>query len=177
VLFHPCTGVTKLACGKYRLTKFRKMKTYALCPISEKKVNERVARVNATFTVLLVAGFLFTQNLFFVAFLAIDFYLRTADLAKYSLVVLSSKNIVKYLQIKELLINAGPKIFAARIGLILSGLIIISHILNAKILALVIAAILGLFSFLEAAFGLCVACEIYPYVYRLLYSRRADYNI
>ncbi len=51
------------------------MKTYALCPISEKKVNERVARVNATFTVLLITGFLITQNIFFVAFLAIDFFL------------------------------------------------------------------------------------------------------
>jgi hypothetical protein len=153
------------------------MKTYALCPISEKKVNERVARVNATFTVLLITGFLFTQNIFFVAFLAIDFYLRTADLAKYSLVAISSKNIVKYLQVKELFINAGPKIFAARIGLILSGLIIISYLLNVKILALIIAGILVLFSFLEAAFGLCVACEIYPFVYRFLYSKNADYNI
>jgi len=120
------------------------MKTYALCPISEKKVNERVARVNATFTVLLITGFLITQNIFFVAFLAIDFFLRTADRAKYSLVAISSKNIIKYLQVKELMINAGPKIFAARIGLILSGLIIISHILNVKIPALVIAGILAM---------------------------------
>jgi hypothetical protein len=153
------------------------MKTYALCPVSEKKVNERVARVNATFTVLLITGFLFTQNIIFVAFLAIDFFLRTTDRAKYSLVAISSKNIIKYLQVKELMINAGPKIFAARIGLVLSSLIILSYMLNAKILAFVIASILGLFSFLEAAFGLCVACEIYPYVYRLLYSRNADYNI
>ncbi len=153
------------------------MKTYALCPISEKKVNERVARVNATFTVLLITGFLITQNIFFVAFLAIDFFLRTADRAKYSLVAISSKNIIKYLQVKELMINAGPKIFAARIGLVLSSLIILSYLVNVKILALVIAGILGLFSFLEAAFGLCVACEIYPLVYRLLYSRKADYNI
>jgi hypothetical protein len=153
------------------------MKIYALCPISEKKVNERVARVNATFTVLLIAGFLITQNIVFIAFLAIDFFIRTADLAKYSLVAMSSKNIVKYLQVKELMINAGPKIFAARIGLILCSLIIISYMLNVKIPALVIAGILGLFSFLEAALGLCVACEIYPFVYRLLYSRKADYNI
>ncbi len=153
------------------------MKIYALCPISEKKVNERVARVNATFTVLLIAGFLFTQNIFFLAFLAIDFFLRTTDRAKYSLVAISSKNLIKYLQVKELWINAGPKIFAARIGLVLSSLIILSYLVKAKILAFVIAGILGLFSFLEAAFGLCVACEIYPYVYRLLYSRNTDYNI
>jgi hypothetical protein len=153
------------------------MKIHALCPISEKKVNERAARVNATFTFLLVAGFLFTQNIFFIAFLAFDFFLRTTDRAKYSLVAISSKNIIRYLRVKELMINAGPKIFAARIGLIFSSLIIISYVLNAKILALVIAGILALFSFLEAAFGLCVACEIYPYVYRFLYSRNADYNI
>jgi hypothetical protein len=153
------------------------MKIYAICPISEKKVNERVARLNAIFTVLLVTAIFFTQNIFFVAFLAFDFFLRTTDRAKYSLVFISSKSIIKYLQVKELMINAGPKIFAARIGLVLSGLIMISFILNAKIFALVIAGILGLFSFLEAAFGLCVACEIYPYLYRLLYSRNADYNI
>jgi len=153
------------------------MKTYALCPISEKKVNERVARINAAFTVLLIAGFLLTQNIFIVSFLAIDFFLRNAYLAKYSLVAISSKNIVKYLPVKELLINAGPKIFAARIGLVFSSLILISYILNAKLLAFILAGMLGLFSFLEAALGLCVACEIYPYVYRFLYSRNADYNI
>jgi hypothetical protein len=153
------------------------MKTYALCPISDKTINERVARLNAAFTLLLVAGFIITNNLFFVVFLAIDFYLRTAGFAKYSLVAISSKNIVRHLQVKELLINAGPKIFAARIGLIFSGLIIISYLLNAKILALVIGGILVLFSFLESGFGLCVACEIYPFVYKFLYSKKADYNI
>lgn len=153
------------------------MKIHALCPISEKKIDERVARLNATFTVLLLSGFFITQNIFFIAFLGIDFFLRTADRSKYSLLAITSKNLVKYLQVKELLINAGPKIFAARIGLIFSILIVLSYLLNAKVLAFFIAGILGLFSFLEAVVGLCVACEIYPYVYRLLYSRNADYNI
>jgi hypothetical protein len=153
------------------------MKIYAICPISQKKVNERVARLNAVFTVLLITGFFFTQNIFFVAFLGIDFFLRTSDRSKYSLLAISSKNIVKYLQVRELMINAGPKIFAARIGLIFSSLIVLTYLLNAKILAFIFTGILGLFSFLEAVFGLCVACEIYPFVYRFLYSRNADYNI
>jgi hypothetical protein len=153
------------------------MKTYALCPISEKKINEKVARLNAGFTFLLVCGFFYSYNIFFIAFLGIDFFLRTTDRSKYSLLAISSKNIVKYLQVKELLINAGPKIFAARIGLAFSILIILSYLLNAKILALALAGILGLFSVLESVFGLCVACEMYPYVYRLLHSRNADYNI
>jgi hypothetical protein len=35
--------------------------------------------------------------------------------------------------------------------------------------ALVFATVLGIFSLLEAAFGICVACKIYPFVYRFLY--------
>jgi hypothetical protein len=153
------------------------MKTNALCPISEKKVNEKVTRINGVFTVFLIAGYISTQNIFFIVFLGFDFYLRATDRAKFSLVAISSKNLARYLQLKEILINAGPKLFAARIGLVFSSLILLSYILNIKLLALVLAGILGLFSFLEAAFGICVACEIYPYVYKFLYSRNADYNI
>ncbi len=177
VLFHNFRRTPKLA-FEIRTNLIQiKMKTYAFCPISEKKINERVARLNAAFTVLLISGFFITHNVFFVVFLGIDFFLRTADKSKYSLLAISSKNIVKYLQVRELLINAGPKIFAARIGLIFSSLIVLTYLLNAKVLAFIFAGILGLFSFLEAFIGLCVACEIYPYVYRLLYSRNADYNI
>ena len=70
-----------------------------------------------------------------------------------------------------LLINAGPKIFAARIGLVLSSLIILANLTGIGWLAFGIASILGLFSFLEAVFGICVACEIYPFVYKLFYER------
>jgi hypothetical protein len=146
-----------------------KLKTYALCPVSEKKVNERVARVNAAFTVLLVILFLGTQNILFIVFLALDFLFRATTYARFSLVAISSRNIVRYLPVKELMINAGPKIFAARIGLVLSILILLAFIFRLNLLAFSISGLLGLFSFLESALGLCVACEIYPFVYNFLY--------
>jgi hypothetical protein len=145
------------------------VKSYALCPVSDKKINESVARINGIFTMslLIVAGL--TLSIIPVAFLVIDFLLRASDFSKYSPVGISSKGIVRFLGLNENIINAGPKIFAARLGFIFSSLTIISVFLNAYIPALVLAGVLGLFSFLEGAFGLCVACEIYPYVYRLLY--------
>jgi len=146
------------------------MKSYALCPVSDKKINERVARINGAFTVLLLIVFSLTQSIIPVVFLAIDFLLRASDYSKYSLIGISSNGIVKYFALNDNFINAGPKIFAARIGLVLSSLIIITFILNAYLSAFVLAGILGLFSFLEATLGLCVACEIYPFVYRLLYK-------
>ena len=148
------------------------MKTYALCPISDKKVNERIARVNAIITVLLLLTFIVTHNIFAIVFLAIDFFLRSAGFSKYSLIVITSQNIVKWLHVKDHFINAGPKILAARIGLILTGLIILSLLIPIGSVSLVIAGILGLFSFLEGAFGICVACETHPYIYRLLYTEK-----
>jgi hypothetical protein len=72
--------------------------------------------------------------------------------------------------LEELLINAGPKIFAARIGLVFSVIILLATLIGLITTALVFATILGIFSFLEAAFGICVACKLYPYVYKVLYQ-------
>ena len=146
------------------------MKLYALCPVSDKKVNERVARINGAFTVLILLLSALTQSIIPVIFLAIDFLLRASDYSKYSLLGISSKGIVRYFGLNEYIINAGPKIFAARLGFVLTTLIIFSFALSAYIPAVALGGVLGLFSFLEASFGLCVACEIYPYVYRLLYK-------
>ena len=148
------------------------MKSYAFCPVSDKKVNERVARINGIFTVLLLSASGFTNSIVPVIFLAIDFFLRSFDFSRYSPVAFSSRGIVSYLGLSPSMINAGPKIFAARIGLILSSLIIAFFFLHAYLPALSVAGILGLFSFLEGAFGICVACEIYPIVYRFFYKVR-----
>lgn len=143
------------------------MKTCAICPISNKRINERVARVNAAFTVFLLVLFGLTGSVSLILFLTFDFLLRATSYSKFSLVGISSRNIVRYLPFDIHLINAGPKIFAARIGLVLSSLIILANLTGIGWLAFGIASVLGLFSFLEAAFGICVACKIYPLVYKL----------
>jgi hypothetical protein len=148
------------------------MKTYAICPISDKKINERVARINAIFTVLLLVVFAFTRQWFIPGFLAIDFLMRSGNLSRYSPIGFSSRNIIQLLSLEELLINAGPKIFAARIGLVFSVVILLATLIGLITTALVFATILGIFSFLEAAFGICVACKLYPFLYTILYKAK-----
>jgi len=148
------------------------MKTYAVCPISDQKINERVARLNAVFTVLILLTFGFTRSLPLLIFLVVDFLLRATSWSKFSLIAFTSRHIVKYLPVETQLINAGPKIFAARIGLLLTSLIILAAIFSYSSASLVIVGILALFSFLEGAFGICVACTIYPYVYRFIYKTK-----
>jgi hypothetical protein len=146
------------------------MKTYAFCPISDKKINERVARINAVFTVLILLTFGFTQNILLLIFLGIDFLLRATSWSKFSLIAVTSRTIVKYLPVGNYLINAGPKIFAARIGLLLTSLIVVLLTLKLGHAAFLLIGVLALFSLLEGAFGICVACIIYPYVYKIAYK-------
>ena len=150
------------------------MKSNAICPISTSKIDEHIARFNAAFTVLLLAAFLISNNIFLVVFLFIDFTLRGTENAKFSLLSLTSKFIVNSLGIKKKPVNSGPKIFAARIGLVFSFLVVLFSILNLPVLALSFASIFGVCAFLESAFGFCVACRIYPFVYK--FSYRADFE-
>lgn len=144
------------------------MNTYPTCPISSNRINERVARLNGLLTFLLVIFFIFTRQWFIPAFLTIDFLMRSTNLSKLSPLAIISRSIVKLFSMKRKLINAGPKIFAARIGLIVSSAILILSLIGLNITPIVLAGILGLFSFLETAFGYCVACEVYPHFNRLL---------
>ena len=110
------------------------MKSYALCPVSDKMINERVARLNGVFTLVLLIVYALTQNIIPVVFLAVDFLLRSSDYSKYSLVGISSKGIVRYFGFSENIINAGPKIFAARLGLLFSTLIVSASLFGAWVL-------------------------------------------
>lgn len=148
------------------------MKTYAICPISEKKINERVARFNATFTFLLLVLYIVTSNVLIISFLLVDFFLRAADFSTYSPIAMVSKYIVKVFDLKTKPVNAGPKIFAARIGVVFNITVLLTALSGLNTLSLTFTLIFGACAFLEAAFGFCVACQIYPFVYKLFYDSK-----
>jgi hypothetical protein len=134
----------------------------AVCPITDKMINERVARINALITVLLVASFLIFKLWGALIFLAVDFILRGFFDSKCSLICLTSKWIVSRFNIGGKVMNAGPKIFAAQVGVVLSIVALALFISGFQISGLVVASLLGLFSYLESAFGFCIACKLYP---------------
>jgi hypothetical protein len=134
----------------------------AVCPITDKRINEKVARFNALITVLLVISFLIFKVWYILAFLAVDFILRGFFESKCSLICITSKWIVKQFNFGGKVMNAGPKIFAAQVGMVFSIVTLSLFFSGFHIAGLIVASILALFSFLESAFGFCVACKIYP---------------
>jgi len=137
------------------------MKSTAFCPISDRRIDEHVARLNGAQTVLLLTVFLVSGSIIPVVFLLIDFSLRSGNLSRYSVLSFLSKAIAQSVRLKPALINAGPKIFAARIGLVFNIAIIFSFLAGWNTPAIILAGIFTTFAFLESAFGICVTCLIY----------------
>lgn len=143
------------------------MKSTAFCPISDRRIDEHVARLNGAFAVVLLSVFLASGSIIPIVFLLIDFGLRSGRWYRYSVLSSVSKIIAQTVGLKPALINAGPKIFAARIGLVFNIAIIFSFLAGWNTSALILAGIFTTFAFLESAFGICVACLIYPVVYKI----------
>ena len=134
-----------------------------VCPISTEIINERVTRANALLTIILAAsGFIFSSVLFFV-FLMADFYIRAFTSLKYSPISYLSSRLVNALNIGMKPTGKAQKIFAARLGFIMTLIIITLFLLNLNLAALIIGGILIFFASLEFALGICVGCMIYTY--------------
>jgi hypothetical protein len=134
----------------------------AVCPITDKRINERVARLNALVTVLLVTSFVFLHFWGALAILAVDFIIRGFFDSKYSPICQLNKWIALKLNMKAKMMNAGPKMFAAQVGMVLSIIALALFFKQCNTVCIAVASILGVFSFLESAFGYCVACKLYP---------------
>lgn len=142
------------------------MKLQAICPISSQQIDERIPRINSAITVLLLVLFALTQHYLIILFLVADFFARAIEKPDYSILAKLSKAVLARFSTTGKKTNAGPKIFAARIGLVFSLSIAIFSLFGVDSVATVLVVIFGICAFLEAAFNFCVACKIYPFVYK-----------
>jgi len=138
-----------------------------MCPISFKQVNERAAQINAALAIFSIIIFLFTAHKWIILILAVDFFIRGFLNLSYSFYSAISKTILRIFKIRPLMVNAGPKIFAAKIGFIFCCIIAASYLLNFQKIGLIICSIFMFFAALEAIFRFCLACRIYPFIYKI----------
>ena len=141
------------------------------CPITDRYIDENVARLNATILILLYALFFLTQHWGIALFVFFDFLIRGFLNPQYSLITSFSKMLLRLTPIKPKVQNAGPKIFAAQIGTFLSGAVLICSITGFSSYGCFVGAILVFFAFLESAFAFCVACKMYPYFVKLVRTK------
>jgi hypothetical protein len=144
-----------------------------LCPLAGYKIDEKAARLVAGFVVLLtLAASLAPQPLagLILFFLVADFGVRAFSRPRWSLLARISTRILRGVGVAPRSVDAGPKRFAARIGLgfavALSGLSVFG--VHGAFLA--VAGVLGLCALLESTLGFCLGCWVYTGWYTLVRS-------
>jgi hypothetical protein len=142
-----------------------------VCPISDQRVNEQVTRLNAMFTIgIVVLAFVF-NSIFLFVFLMTDFYIRAFTEIKFSPLNYASHYLSNAFNFPVRMIDKAPKIFAARLGFIMTTSIAALFILNLKLAAIVVSSVLIFFASLEFLFALCVGCMIYTYLIHPFYKK------
>ncbi len=138
-----------------------------MCPVSFEKIDENVARINAAQAVVLLLLFLFSPLKWLIFIAASDFCIRGFWQPKYSPFAAISKKILELLKAKPVLVDAAPKVFAARLGFFFSFLLTAAWLLNQNAAAWVIGLMFAACALLEAAFRFCVACKMYPFICKM----------
>lgn len=138
------------------------------CPITGEQKDNTTIRIVAGFvlTITLVTIYIGMQVSSILAaivfgLLALDFIVRAFLLPKYSLLASLAKALVLRLKLKQQMVDSGPKIFAARIGVIftLSGTLLFAsgNITAASVVGTILLVCAGL----EAFFDFCLGCWMY----------------
>ncbi|MCI5157780.1 MAG: DUF4395 domain-containing protein [Candidatus Electrothrix sp. AUS1_2] len=137
-----------------------------MCPVSFKQINENAVRINAALAFLFILLFLLTPWKWIILIVGADFFIRGFLNPQYSLFANISRNILTVLKVKPVMVDACPKIFAAKIGFLFCCLLTVSWTFALERTALIAGAIFMTCAALEALFRFCVACRIYPLIYR-----------
>ncbi|HSO86689.1 MAG TPA: DUF4395 domain-containing protein [Draconibacterium sp.] len=135
-----------------------------ICPISNEYINEHVTRLNALLGILLLVTGLVFNSVIFIAILTADFYTRAFSNAKYSPISYFSHKMVNALNLNKKEIDKAPKVFAARIGFLMSLTTTLLMLFQLNTAAVIVGGILIFFASLEFALAICMGCILYTYL-------------
>ena len=142
-----------------------------VCPISDQRVNEQVTRLNAFFTITsVILAFVFNSVLLII-FIMADFFIRAFTEIKFSPISFVSHYLSNALSLPVKLIDKAPKVFAARLGFLMTLVIAALFSLKLTIASVIVASILVFFASLEFFFAICVGCLIYTYLVLPFYKK------
>ena len=142
-----------------------------VCPISDQRINEQVTRFNAFFAIAFIVSALVFNSIFLLVFLMADFFLRGFTEMKFSPISFVSNYLSNTFNLPVKMIDKAPKVFAARLGFLMTIGIAVLFILELQFASVVVAGMLIFFASLEFAFAICAGCTIYTYLILPFYKK------
>jgi hypothetical protein len=134
------------------------------CPANT--VDGHAARTVAGIVVILAVLSLWSPAAGVIALLTVDFTIRGFVNRRYSPLRWVAKRLVGLTRLEIKPVYAPPKRFAAQIGAVLTITATLLHLAGLHAAAIVVTALLIVAASLESAAGFCLACWIYPLVFR-----------
>ena len=146
--------------------RFTAMKQFnqLICPVSPERVDENRVRVTALGVILMMGAYFWTGMVIFPALVALDFYIRAFTRLPYSPISWLASLFVKQMGTQPIWIDKAPKIFAARIGLLLTLVTSAAAFLGWSLTAYLAGSTLVVFAFLECGLNFCAGCWLYTFV-------------
>lgn len=135
-----------------------------ICPVSTERVDENQVRVTAFGVVVLMGFFFMTGSPLFPALLTADFLMRAFTRFHLSPLSRLSHLFVRAIGTQPVWIDKAPKMFAARVGLLLTFVTAAASLFGLQLLAVVTGTTLVVFAFLECGLNFCAGCWVYTYV-------------
>ncbi|MBA4408292.1 MAG: DUF4395 domain-containing protein [Bacteroidota bacterium] len=142
-----------------------------ICPISDQRINEQVTRFNAMFAICTIVLAFVLNWVLLLVFLMADFFIRAFTEIKFSPISFASHYLSNALNLPLKLIDKAPKVFAARLGFLMTAVITILFVFKLSLASLIVAGILIFFATLEFLFAICVGCMIYNYLVLPFYKK------
>lgn len=143
-----------------------------LCPLAGYAIDEKGARIVAGITSILALALPFLSRNAQMALLILliaDFAPRAFSRPSLSLFSNLARRILALVSAKPHRVDAGPKRFAARIGLGMLLAMLACSITGSHIALITLVAMLVLCAALESALGFCVGCWIWSRYWQLRY--------
>ena len=139
----------------------------ASCPIVNERVNEKLVRINGLIVFIGLFLFVFFSIKWVILLITADFAIRVFFGVKNSPLCHGIKYSLNKANSQPHLINAGPKKFAAKVGLSLTSIISLLYIFDFTEAAQIIGIISLIAVGAEVFFNYCVACKIYNIIQRM----------
>jgi len=135
-----------------------------ICPVSPERVDENMVRATALGVIITMGAFFMTGYEVFPAMLAVDFFIRAFTKFKFSPLSWLANLLVVSIGTHPVWIPKAPKLFAARIGFLLTLLTWVSAMFGMSTLSVILGSTLVSFAFLECGLNFCAGCWVYTYV-------------
>jgi hypothetical protein len=136
------------------------------CPISSKKMDANVARLNGFTVLAFTLTLILTEQIFFGWILVLHFFITafTNLVSPFSWI---HRKLLSLFDSKPILTDAAPKIFAASIGFVFTALIIFFHTISWDSLYTILLIMLSVCAGLEGFFSVCVGCFLYTFIRKI----------